>query len=87
MPAPTPRGRHVRSGRRRDHNLERETELMTDSRKSIIYWAVTIALPCLILLLPVNETITTDLKVFLAVTFTAILCFVFGQVTDHLFYI
>ena len=53
---------------------------MTDSRKSIIYWAVTIALPCLILLLPVNETITTDLKVFLAVTFTAILCFVFGQV-------
>ena len=52
---------------------------MTDSRKSIICWVVTI-LPCLILLLPASEIMTAELKVFLAVTFTAILFFVFGQV-------
>lgn len=56
---------------------------MTDSRKSIICWVVTI-LPCLILLLPASEIMTAELKVFLAVTFTAILFFVFGQVNARL---
>lgn len=36
------------------------------SGKLLIYWLVTIILPCLVLLLPVNEIMTADLKVFLS---------------------
>lgn len=43
------------------------------SGKLLIYWLVTIILPCLVLLLPVNEIMTADLKVFLSITLVAIL--------------
>ena len=43
------------------------------SGKLLIYWLVTIILPCLVLLLPVNEIMTADLKVFLSITLAAIL--------------
>ena len=50
------------------------------SGKLLIYWLVTIILPCLVLLLPVNEIMTADLKVFLSITLAAILFFIFEQV-------
>ena len=50
------------------------------SGKLLIYWLVTIILPCLVLLLPVNEIMTADLKVFLSITLVAILFFIFEQV-------
>lgn len=50
------------------------------SKKQSIHWLVTIILPCLILLLPVSETITPELKIFTAITVTAISFFVFEQI-------
>ena len=50
------------------------------SGKLLIYWLVTIILPCLVLLLPVNEIMTADLKVFLSITLVAILFIIFEQV-------
>ncbi|MEE0435910.1 MAG: SLC13 family permease [Peptococcaceae bacterium] len=49
--------------------------------KSTIGWIVTILAPILIMtLVPLNNVMTQDLKIFLAVTLTAICCFVFEQV-------
>ena len=50
------------------------------SGKLLIYWLVTIILPCLVLLLPVNEIMTADSEVFLSITLAAILVFHFEQV-------
>lgn len=38
------------------------------NRKLLIQWSITIILPLLVLLIPVNETITTTLKLFMCIT-------------------
>mgnify|MGYP005767654561 FL=1 len=53
---------------------------IVSTRKSLVHWILTIGIPCLILLLPVNGTFTSDLKIFMAITVAAILFFVFEQV-------
>ena len=53
---------------------------IVSTRKSLVHWILTIGIPCLILLLPVNGTFTSDLKIFMAITGAAILFFVFEQV-------
>ena len=50
---------------------------IVSTRKSLVHWILTIGIPCLILLLPVNGTFTSDLKIFMAITVAAILFFVF----------
>lgn len=52
------------------------------TKKLIIGWIVTILLPCLVMLLPVNEIMTAQLKLYLAITLAAVLFFVFEQVNS-----
>lgn len=53
-----------------------------NTKKLIIGWIVTILLPCLVMLLPVNEVMTAQLKLYLAITLVAVLFFVFEQVNS-----
>lgn len=53
-----------------------------NTKKLIIGWIVTILLPCLVMLLPVNEVMTVQLKLYLAITLVAVLFFVFEQVNS-----
>lgn len=50
------------------------------SKKIIAGWIMTFLLPCLIMLIPTSEIITHELKLFLAITVTAIVTFVFEHV-------
>lgn len=45
------------------------------SKSMIFKWIVAIGLPAAILLIPANEVLTRDVKLFLAITLWAILCF------------
>lgn len=57
------------------------SEQTTSSKKLLISWLVTLAAPCLIMLLPTSEVLTPQLRMFLAITFTAVLFFIFEQVS------
>ena len=48
--------------------------------KSIIMWAITVLIPVIILLIPVSEAFTSEIRLFFAITICAILMFAFDQI-------
>ena len=52
------------------------------SRKSLISWIVTIALPVIILLIPTSETFTSEIRTFFAITLMGIAMFCFDEMDN-----
>ena len=52
------------------------------SRKSLISWIVTIALPIIILLIPTSETFTSQIRTFFAITLMGIAMFCFDEMDN-----
>ena len=52
------------------------------SRKSIISWVVTIALPIIVLLIPTSEAFTPQIRTFFAITLMGIAMFCFDEVDN-----
>lgn len=52
--------------------------------QSFLKWFCTLGIPLLILLIPVNETFTGHIKLFLAITVAAIMTFAFENVDPDL---
>lgn len=53
-----------------------------NSKKILLGWIFTLLMPCLVMLLPINDVMTVQLRLFLAITVTAIMVFVFEQVNS-----
>ena len=52
------------------------------STKSLVAWIMTIGLPLAILLIPTNEVFTSQIRMFLAITIMAIICYAFDNVNS-----
>ena len=52
------------------------------SRKSLISWIVTLALPIIILLIPTSETFTPQIRTFFAITLMGIAMFCFDEIDN-----
>ena len=51
-----------------------------NSAKNALQWIISIGIPLLILLIPVNETFTAQMRLYLMITLIGILFFAFGNV-------
>lgn len=52
------------------------------SRKSLISWIITLALPIIILIIPTNDTFTPQIRIFFAITLMGIAMFCFDEVDN-----